>query len=95
MTFSDKEMKELGLGQVLCRGLDSTLKFEATLIFPRQIENPLMSADARADRLTMYCVPKATPVNGECKPYVLKARRILVKLWLCPLLVYEQDKAAS
>ena len=62
MTYSDKEMKELGLGQVLCRG---------------------------------YCLPKATPVNGECKPYVLKARHILVKFWLCLLLVYEQDKAAS
>ena len=61
MTFSDTEMKEL----VLCRGLDSILKFEVTLAFPRQIENPLVSADAKADRLTMQCVPKVTSVNGE------------------------------
>ena len=35
MTFSDTEMKELGLGHVLCRGLDSILKFVVTLVFPR------------------------------------------------------------
>ena len=35
MTFSDTEKKELGLGQVLCRGLDSILKFVVTLVFPR------------------------------------------------------------
>ena len=63
MTFSDTEMKELGLDYVLCRGLDSTLKFVATLTFPRQIANPLMSVDAKADRLTMQCVPKTTPVT--------------------------------
>ena len=54
-----------------------------------------MSADAKADQLTMYCVPKATPVNGEWRPHVLKARRILVKSWICLLLVHEQDKVAS
>ena len=53
MTFSDTEKKELGLGQVLCRGLDSILKFVVTLVFPRQIANPLESADAKADPLTM------------------------------------------
>ena len=35
MTFSDTEMKELGLDYVLCQGLDSTMKFVATLTFPR------------------------------------------------------------
>ena len=33
--------------------------------------------------------------DREMKSYVLKARRKLVTLWLCPLLVYEQDKGAS
>ena len=35
MTFSDTEMKKLGLGEVICRGLDSVLKFVVTLAFPR------------------------------------------------------------
>ena len=35
MTFSDTEMTELALGEVLCRGLDSILKFVYTLTFPR------------------------------------------------------------
>ena len=65
MTFSDTEMKELGLDYVLCRGLDSTMKFVATLTFPRQIANPVISVDAKADRLTMQRVPKATLVNDE------------------------------
>ena len=65
MTFSDTEMKELGLGQVLCRGLDSISNFVVTLTFPRQIANLLVSANAKADWLTMQCVPEATPVNGE------------------------------
>ena len=43
----------------------------------------------------MQCIPNSTPVNGESRPNVLKVRRILVKSWLCPLLVYVQDKAAS
>ena len=57
MAFSDTEIKDLGLGFVLCRGLDSVL--DST----RQIANPLMSVDAKADRLTMQCVPKTTPVT--------------------------------
>ena len=65
MTFSDTEMKELGLGEVLSRGLVSILKFVVTLTFPKQMANPLVSAIAKADCLTMQCVPKATPVNGE------------------------------
>ena len=33
--------------------------------------------------------------NGKGRPYVSKARRTLFKLWLCPLLVYQQDKVAT
>ena len=34
-------------------------------------------------------------LNEGLMPYVLKARRTLVKSWLCPLLVCEQDKVDS
>ena len=47
------------------------------------------------DRLTMLSGARAMPDNGKWRPYVLKARRSLVKSWLCPLLVPEQDKVAS
>ena len=43
MKFSDTEMKEPGLDIL-------TL---VILTFPKQIANPLVSADAKADRLTM------------------------------------------
>ena len=63
MTFSDTDRDEVTLTWL--RTLDSILKFVVTLTFPRQIANPLVSADAKADRVTIQCVPKATPVNGE------------------------------
>ena len=63
MTFSDTDRDEVTLTWLST--LDSILKFVVTLTFPRQIANPLVSADAKADRVTIQCVPKATPVNGE------------------------------
>ena len=63
MTFSDTDRDEVTLTWLST--LDSILKFVVTLTLPRQIANPLVSADAKADRVTIQCVPKATPVNGE------------------------------
>ena len=63
MTFSDTDRDEVTLTWLST--LDSILKFVVTLTCPRQIANPLVSADAKADRVTIQCVPKATPVNGE------------------------------
>ena len=63
MTFSDTDRDEVTLTWLST--LDSILKFVVTLTFPRQIATPLVSADAKADRVTIQCVPKATPVNGE------------------------------
>ena len=47
------------------------------------------------DHLTMSCGARAMSDNGKWRPYDLQARRKLVKLWLCPLLVSEQKKVAS
>ena len=47
------------------------------------------------DCLTLWCGARVMPNNCHWELYVWKARHTLVKLWLYPLLVCEQDKVAS
>ena len=47
------------------------------------------------DQLIMLCKVRAMSDNGKRRPYVLKVRCALAKLWLRPLLVCEQDKVTS